>query len=56
MEEKQGVEYTETDTPAPTKKKKNLQYAETSPFAMLCSVHCFYALALFILPVEERRN
>ena len=56
MKVKRGVEFTETDTPAPTKKKKSMKYAETSLFAMLCSVHCFYALALSILPVEERGN
>ena len=48
MKEKQGVEYTETDTPAPTKKKKNLKYAETSLFAMLCTVF-MHLLSLFFL-------
>ena len=38
LKEKQGVEYTENDTPAPTNKKKNLKCEETSLFTMLCTV------------------
>ena len=63
MKEKPGVEYTETDTEELTYQKENLKCAETSLFAMLCTVFSrdlssisFYALALSILPVEERGN
>ena len=48
MKEKQGVEYTENDTQAPTNKKKNLKCEETSLFTMLCTVF-MHLLSLFSL-------